>query len=105
MAVNRERKMESVEVTQLDVDGYSIKQILAHLQDLALSYGEDAVITRELEPYSDGATYLSVRVARPESDEKMAARIAQEEHWEEQRQAARRRQFEELQREFGKDGK
>ena len=104
MAVNRERKMESVEVTQFNIDGESIKEILAHLQDLALSYGEDAVITREAEPYSD-STYLSVRVARPESDEKMAARIAQEEHWEEQRQAARRRQFEELQREFSKDGK
>lgn len=101
MNVNRERKMIPVEVTQFNIDGETIKQIIARLQDMALSYGEDAVINKEVEPYSDGATYLGVFVDRPESDEVMTARIAQEEMWAERQAASRRAAYEALKREFG----
>ena len=100
MNVNRERKMVPVEVTQLYIDGDTIKQVIAQLQDMALSYGEDAVISKENEPYSD-STYLGVFVELPETDEAMTKRIAQEEVWAAQREAARRRNYEELKKEFG----
>ena len=101
MNVNRERKMVPVEVTQLYIDGETIKQIIARLQDMALSYGEDAVINKEVEPYSDGATYLGVFVNQPESDEVMTARIAQEEMWAKRHADSRRAAYEALKREFG----
>ena len=100
MNVNRERKMIPVEVTQFNIDGETIKQIIARLQDMALSYGEDAVINKENEPYSDG-TYLGVFVKRPETDEVMTARIAQEEYWAKRHADSRRAQYEALKREFG----
>ena len=99
MNVNRERKVVPVEVTQLYIDGDTIKDVIAHLQKMALSYGESAIISKEREPYSDN-TYLGVFVDRPETDEEMNKRIAQEEVWAKRHADARRQQYEALKKEF-----
>jgi hypothetical protein len=59
----------------------TLKSALSQIQGLIAQYGEDA----EINPYSPDYTdseYLGVYIMRPETDEEMAARIANEEIWD-----------------------
>jgi hypothetical protein len=99
MAVNRERKMKSVEQTELDCDGYTLGELSGLVEKLTEQYGADARIESCTRQYSDG-TYLGIFTVRPETDDEMADRIVKEEGWDADRKSHERREFERLKAQF-----
>ena len=65
----------------VDIDGGTLKDAMAEIQYLIETYGEDAEIDTYTPAYSD-SEYLGIYAKRPETDEEMANRIADEEQRE-----------------------
>ena len=85
MAVNRERKVISAYTgSDVDLDYDTLKRAAEHIQYLIGLYGEEAVIKKRQEDYSD-YEYLGVYANRPETDQEMTQRIQREEQWEARR--------------------
>jgi hypothetical protein len=100
MAVNRERKLVSVEQDTIDIDGRTLKQMAEHVAYLIANYGEAATVSKEQYRYDDGY-YFAVLKDVPETDEQMNTRIAQEEIWEKQYQSDMKAQYERLAKIYG----
>lgn len=100
MAVDRERKMVSREVSTLDVSYTSLGSLLEDIQHLISQYGAEARVETTPHSYSDGE-YVAVLADLPETDEEMAHRVAKEEHWEAQQALRDRAEFERLKAKFG----
>lgn len=100
MAVNPARKMVNTEQETVYVDGHSLKQVAAMISKYIETYGEDATLDYCQYQYEDGK-YLALFSQVPESDEQLAARIAQEAVWAEREAANKRATYERLKKEFG----
>jgi hypothetical protein len=101
VAVYRERKMIRAHTgSDVDIKWGTLKDALEKIQDLIAEYGEDAEIDTYQERYSD-TEYLGVYVHRPETDEEMKRRIAEEEKWDAQQARRDREEFERLKAKFG----
>ena len=101
MTVNRERKLVWHEKTSIDFEYHTLDEAIANLQRYREDYGGDARIDERHHKYSDG-TYLAIMVKEPETDLEMTKRIAQEEHYAAQQEERDRKDFERLQKKFGK---
>lgn len=100
MAVYRERQMINTEQESVYIDGCSLKQMAEKFAELISAYGEDATVDYQSYQYEEGK-YLAVFNMVPETDAKMAYRIAQEEQWELARQLRDRAEYERLQQIYG----
>lgn len=100
MAVNRERKLVDTEVSTLDVNYRTLRDILNEIQDLISSYGADAEIRKCQYDY-DAGEYLAVMAKRLEDDSAYSTRIAYEEEWEQRQNARDAIEYERLKAKFG----
>ena len=101
MTVNRERKLVWHEKTSIDFEYDTLDKAIANLQRYREDYGGDARIDERHHEYSDG-TYLAIMVNEPETDKEMASRIAREEHHAARQEEYERKEYERLQKKFGK---
>ena len=92
--VDRTRKMVLKEVNTLDVYCTTLGSLKAEIDRMIEHYGADTVVESD-------DTYISVKTKRAETDEEMAARIANEEIWEANRDERDRKEFERLKAKFG----
>ena len=99
--VNRERKIVTTPAESLDLEYKTLQSARDLLDELIAEYGPTARIDYHQQPYSEDS-YLYVFENRPETDEQMAFRIANEEKWEADREERDRKEFERLQAKFGK---
>ena len=98
MAVNRERKMVPSIATDLYVSYQTLDQVRTEINRLIDTYGGDAVVQK----YNDhGEEYLGVIIQVPETDKRMADRIAQEERREAEQAVRDLADFERLKAKFG----
>lgn len=102
MTVNRERKLVGHEKTSIDFEYDTLDEAIANLQRYREEYGGAARIEERHRAYSDG-TYLAIMVYEPETDKEMTTRIAREEHYAAQQEERDRKDFERLQKKFGKN--
>ena len=101
MPVNRERqRIRDYSGSRVDIKYGTLGEALEKIQGLIETYGEDAEIDTYTPRYSD-SEYLGVYVQRLETDEEMAARIANEEIWEANWAERDRQEFERLKAKFG----
>lgn len=101
MTVNRERKLVWHEKISIDFDYDTLDEAIAKLQSHREDYGGDARIEERHHEYSDG-TYLAIMVNEPETGKEMASRIAREEHHAARQEEYERKEYERLQKKFGK---
>ena len=98
--VNRERKIVTTPAELLDLEYKTLQSARDLLDELIEKYGSTAKIEYHQQPWSD-ESYLYVFENKPETDEQMATRIANEEKLEADRDARDRKEFERLQAKFG----
>jgi predicted oxidoreductase len=94
-----DRKMVQKEVSSFDPE-YSLKQLKANIENLIESYGENAVISKTSDGWSD-YEYLAVFVEVLETDSQMHARLQFEAKCNAEREARDKKEFERLQAKFG----
>jgi hypothetical protein len=94
-----DRKMVQKEVRSFDPE-YSLKQLKANIEDLIESYGENAVISKTSDGWSD-YEYLALFVEVPETDYQMHHRLHFEAKCKAEREAHDKKEFERLQAKFG----
>ena len=92
---NYQKKLVTVELATLYLDGYTLKSALEQIQEYIRNYGEDATISEENYGYEDGK-YLAIFEQKLETDEQFNARIQTEEYFKKQREDRERMEFERL---------
>ena len=101
MPVNRERQRIRVySGYDVDIKYSTLRHAREHIDWLIETHGAEAEIDTYTPRYSD-TEYLGVYVQRLETDEEMAARIANEEIWEANWAERDRQEFERLKAKFG----
>jgi hypothetical protein len=99
MAVNRERKMVSMQKEDVDIAYVTLAAAAKEIAALIDSYGPDARIGRYTD--YDGRSRLAVFVEELENDTQYANRVEYEECREADRERRDRKEFERLQKKFG----
>lgn len=83
------------------IDGDTLSEGIAHLQKLASQFGADAKINFLVR--WDGDVYFEVKYSREETDDEYIARLDREHMVEVSSREARRKQYEQLKKEFASE--
>jgi hypothetical protein len=94
--------MVSKEVGLLYVSGSTLDDVLRRVQQLIRNHGGNATVNFTCHPYSDGE-YVGVFAEFPESDEEMATRLAQEQHYQMLQEQNDLEEYHRLRAKFGRN--
>lgn len=99
-AVNYERKMVSVEVDTIDIEYFTLGQILENITKSINEYGKDAKVSLNTYSYTTD-TYYAINMMKPETDQQYNKRIAEEEKYYKQQEDRDAAEFKRLSEKFG----
>lgn len=101
MPVNRNRGTKKEDVASFNPEYSTLLEVKKQVENWIERYGPNATFAWVQEPYSDYRS-LVLQIDRPETDLEMRNRIANEESWEEAREEREKKEYERLQKKFGK---